>query len=68
MPQRGTRKRLMEQACRNAKEALERRLAESTTQARLNREVAELFELAEPPQRIEAALQITDGVAGHGSR
>lgn len=53
VPQRGTRKRLMEQACRNAKEALERRLAESTTQAKLNREVADLFELAEPPQRIE---------------
>ncbi|MHA6721397.1 excinuclease ABC subunit UvrC [Sphingomonas sp. RS2018] len=53
VPQRGTRKRLMEQASRNAREALERRLAESTTQARLNREVAELFGLAEPPQRIE---------------
>ena len=53
VPQRGTRKRLMEQAQRNAKEALERRLAESTTQARLNREVAELFDLPEPPERIE---------------
>lgn len=53
VPQRGTRKRLMEQACRNATEALERRLAESTTQAKLNREVANLFDLAEPPQRIE---------------
>ncbi len=53
VPQRGTRKRLMEQACRNAKEALERRLAESTTQAKLNREVADLFDLAEAPQRIE---------------
>ncbi len=53
VPQRGTRKRLMEQAQRNAREALERRLAESTTQAKLNREVAELFELAEPPDRIE---------------
>lgn len=53
VPQRGTRKRLMEQAQRNAKEALERRLAESTTQARLNRELAELFELPEPPDRIE---------------
>ncbi len=53
VPQRGTRKRLMEQAQRNAREALERRLAESTTQARLNRELAELFELAEPPDRIE---------------
>ncbi|UVO51717.1 excinuclease ABC subunit UvrC [Sphingomonas sp. SUN019] len=53
VPQRGTRKRLMEQAQRNATEALERRLAESTTQARLTREVAEFFELPEPPDRIE---------------
>ncbi|MES2339094.1 MAG: excinuclease ABC subunit UvrC [Pseudomonadota bacterium] len=53
VPQRGTRKRLLEQAQRNATEALERRLAESTTQARLNREVAELFDLPEPPDRIE---------------
>ncbi|WP_375271150.1 excinuclease ABC subunit UvrC [Sphingomonas sp.] len=53
VPQRGTRRRLLDQASRNAKEALERRLAESTTQTRLNREVAELFELAEPPERIE---------------
>ena len=53
VPQRGDRRRLMEQAQRNAKEALERRLAESTTQARLNREVAELFDLPEPPDRIE---------------
>ncbi|NJR78379.1 excinuclease ABC subunit UvrC [Sphingomonas corticis] len=53
VPQRGTRRRLLDQAKRNAQEALERRLAESTTQAKLNREVADLFELAEPPQRIE---------------
>lgn len=53
VPQRGDRRRLMDQAKRNAIEALERRLAESTTQARLLREVAELFDLAEPPQRIE---------------
>ncbi|WP_445193786.1 excinuclease ABC subunit UvrC [Sphingomonas sp. Tas61C01] len=53
VPQRGDRRRLMEQAQRNAVEALERRLAESTTQARLLREVAELFDLPEPPDRIE---------------
>jgi excinuclease ABC subunit C len=53
VPQRGDRRRLMEQATRNAKEALERRLAESTTQAKLLREVADLFDLAEPPDRIE---------------
>jgi excinuclease ABC subunit C len=52
-PQRGDRKRLVDQASRNAVEALERRLAETTTQGKLLREVAELFELAEPPQRIE---------------
>ncbi|EZP52954.1 Excinuclease ABC subunit C [Sphingomonas sp. RIT328] len=53
VPQRGDRRRLMDQAKRNAIEALERRLAESTTQARLLREVAELFDLPEPPDRIE---------------
>ena len=52
-PQRGTRRRLLDQAKRNAVEALDRRLAESTTQAKLLREVAELFELGEPPDRIE---------------
>ncbi|KTT73904.1 excinuclease ABC subunit UvrC [Sphingomonas endophytica] len=53
VPQRGVRRRLLDQATRNAKEALERRLAESTTQARLHRELADLFELGEPPDRIE---------------
>jgi len=53
VPQRGDRRRLMEQAKRNAVEALDRRLAESTTQAKLLREVADLFDLAEPPNRIE---------------
>ena len=53
VPVRGDRRRLMEQAQRNAVEALERRLAESTTQARLLREVADLFELDGPPDRIE---------------
>ncbi len=52
-PQRGDRVRLVAQAKRNAEEALDRRLAETTTQGKLLREVADLFELAEPPQRIE---------------
>jgi excinuclease ABC subunit C len=52
-PQRGDRVRLVKQASRNAVEALDRRLAETTTQGKLLREVAELFDLAEPPQRIE---------------
>jgi len=50
---RGDRRRLIEQAKRNAEEALDRRLAESTTQARILRELADLFELDAPPERIE---------------
>ncbi len=53
VPQRGVRRRLLDQARRNAEEALDRRLAESTTQAKLLREVADLFNLGEPPDRIE---------------
>ena len=52
-PQRGDRRRLIDQARRNAEEALDRRLAESTTQAKLLRELADLFELDGPPDRIE---------------
>ncbi len=52
-PQRGPRKKLIDQAKRNAEEALERRLAESTTQGKLLRELADMFELSEPPKRIE---------------
>jgi excinuclease ABC subunit C len=53
VPQRGPRRRLLEQARRNAVEALDRRLAEGTTQAKLLAEIADLFELPEPPERIE---------------
>ena len=53
VPQRGDRVRLVAQAKRNAEEALDRRAAESSTQAKLLRDVAELFELTEPPSRIE---------------
>lgn len=53
VPQRGTRRRLMEQASRNAVEALDRRLAETGTKAKILRELAEFLELDEPPQRIE---------------
>jgi excinuclease ABC subunit C len=52
-PQRGSSKRLVEQATRNAREALDRHLAESTTQGKLLAELAELLDLAGPPQRIE---------------
>ena len=53
VPRRGDRRRLMEQATRNAEEALERRLAETTTQGKILRELAETFELGDVPKRIE---------------
>ena len=52
-PQRGANRKLVEQASRNAVEALDRRLAESTTQHKLLRELAETFDLDAPPRRIE---------------
>lgn len=53
VPQRGERRKLMQQASRNAEEALDRRLAERGTKARTLREMAEFLELESPPQRIE---------------
>ncbi|MEJ2458680.1 MAG: excinuclease ABC subunit UvrC, partial [Novosphingobium sp.] len=53
VPQRGSRRRLMEQATRNAVEALDRRMAERGTQAKIMRELAEFLELPDVPQRIE---------------
>jgi excinuclease ABC subunit C len=43
----------MEQAQRNAEEALDRRLAETTSQGKVLRELADTFELADVPKRIE---------------
>jgi excinuclease ABC subunit C len=53
IPERGDRRKLLAQAQRNAVEALERRLAETGTKAKINRELAEFLELDAPPQRIE---------------
>ncbi len=53
LPRRGAKRSLMEQAQTNAREALGRRLAESSSQARLLRELAERLDLEGPPQRIE---------------
>lgn len=52
-PQRGEKKDAVEHAATNAREALERRLAEGTAQARLLEGVAALFALPAPPERIE---------------
>lgn len=52
-PQRGPRRVLIEHALTNAREALERRLAENATQRKLLEGVAEIFGLEAPPERIE---------------
>ena len=53
IPQRGARRRLIDQARRNAEEALDRRMAETTTQGKILRELADTFELGDVPKRIE---------------
>ena len=53
IPKRGDRKKLLDQARRNAEEALDRRLAEATTQGKILRELADTFELPDVPKRIE---------------
>jgi len=53
IPQRGARRKLIDQAKRNAEEALDRRMAETTTQGKILRELADTFELGDVPKRIE---------------
>ena len=53
VPQRGEKAELVSGALRNARESLARRMAESATQAKLLRGLAEAFDLDGPPQRIE---------------
>jgi excinuclease ABC subunit C len=52
-PQRGDKRAAVDHAATNAREALERRLAEGTAQAALLEGVATLFDLPETPRRIE---------------
>ncbi len=52
-PQRGSLTAVTENAAKNAAEALERKLIESASQSRHLASVAEIFDLAESPQRIE---------------
>ena len=53
VPQRGEKRAVMQHAEINAREALERKLAESAGQAKLLDGVAQLFGLGAPPERIE---------------
>jgi len=53
VPRRGEKKDLTDHALTNAREALGRRLAETSSQARLLKGVAEAFDLPATPRRIE---------------
>jgi excinuclease ABC subunit C len=53
VPQRGEKKDLVEHALANAREALGRKLAETTSQEKLLRQLAETFDLPRVPRRIE---------------
>jgi excinuclease ABC subunit C len=53
VPKRGEKAELVENAQRNARESLGRKMSESATQARLLAGLAEAFGLESPPKRIE---------------
>ena len=53
VPRRGEKAELVDGALRNARESLARRMAETATQAKLLRGLAEAFELERAPKRIE---------------
>jgi excinuclease ABC subunit C len=53
VPKRGERKELVQHAMANAREALARKLAETSSQQKLLRELTETFALPSAPRRIE---------------
>ena len=66
LPRRGEKAELIENASRNARESLARRMAETATQGKLLRGLAEALGLDAPPNRIEvydnSHIQGTDAV------
>jgi excinuclease ABC subunit C len=68
VPKRGEKAELVDGALRNARESLARKMAETATQAKLLKGLAEAFELPGPPQRIEvydnSHIQGTNAVGG----
>jgi excinuclease ABC subunit C len=53
LPKRGERRQLVDLAVRNAKEALGRRLAETSSQQKLLTSLGQAFALPRPPRRVE---------------
>ncbi|WP_435257499.1 excinuclease ABC subunit UvrC [Thioclava sp. FR2] len=68
VPQRGEKAELVENAVRNARESLARKMAETSTQNKLLAGLAEAFDLETSPRRIEiydnAHIQGSDAVGG----
>ncbi len=68
VPQRGEKAELIANAMRNARESLARKMAETATQSKLLKGLAEAFDLDGPPSRIEvydnSHIQGTDAVGG----
>ena len=68
VPMRGEKLELVVGAKRNARESLARRMSESASQIRLLKGLAEAFDLASPPRRIEvydnSHIQGTNAVGG----
>jgi excinuclease ABC subunit C len=52
-PQRGDKRAVLEHAATNAREAIERRMAEGAAQSELLQGVARLFDLPDAPERVE---------------
>jgi excinuclease ABC subunit C len=68
LPQRGEKADLVDNALRNARESLARKMAESSTQQKLLAGLADAFDLEKPPARIEvydnSHIQGTNAVGG----
>jgi excinuclease ABC subunit C len=68
VPQRGEKAELVENAARNARESLARRMSETAAQSKLLEALAEAFGLETPPRRIEvydnSHIQGTNAVGG----
>jgi excinuclease ABC subunit C len=68
VPQRGEKAELVENAARNARESLARKMSESAAKSRLLEGLAEAFGLEAPPKRIEvydnSHIQGTNAVGG----
>lgn len=68
VPQRGEKAELVENALRNARESLARKMSESAAQSKLLDALAEAFDLDGPPARIEvydnSHIQGTNAVGG----